>query len=161
MISAFMVCPLVLGTGRLAPSLRRGWHLSPRPFGEECKEAGDVLDDLPGVLAAQITSETRTPDLAGPVDQIILGSGWLHRTAVMTLAFLSVLGAPFAANAIRLVKGPSFLAKTVSSKTVKAHPRRRRRSTAASTGRSEFRASHLPSRSLIRRSSEVADLGGF
>ena len=40
-------------------------HLGPRPFGEDGEEAGDVLGDLPGVLAAQITPEARLPDLAG------------------------------------------------------------------------------------------------
>ena len=38
----------------------------PRPLGEDGEEAGDVLGDLPGVLAAQITPEARLPDLAGP-----------------------------------------------------------------------------------------------
>ena len=40
-------------------------HLGPRPFGEDGEEAGDVLGDLPGVLAAEIAPEARLPDLAG------------------------------------------------------------------------------------------------
>jgi hypothetical protein len=30
------------------------------------------LRDLPGVLAADVTSEARLPDLARPVDQIVI-----------------------------------------------------------------------------------------
>ena len=65
MVSAFMARLLVVGGGGLAGVVRRGRHFGPRPFGEECEEAGDVLGDLPGVLAAEITPEARLPDLAG------------------------------------------------------------------------------------------------
>jgi hypothetical protein len=68
--SAFMERLLAVGGGGLAGSVRRGQRLGPRPLGEERKKAGDVLGDLPGVLAGQITPDARLPDLAGAVDQI-------------------------------------------------------------------------------------------
>ena len=72
MVSAFMTSLLFIGGGELAGIVRRGWRFDPRPLGEDSKEAGDVLGDLPGVLAAQITPEALLPDLARPVDQIVV-----------------------------------------------------------------------------------------
>ena len=69
MVSAFMAHLLVVGGAGLPRVVGRGGHLGPRPFGEDGEEAGDVLGDLPGVLAAQIAPEARLPDLARPVDQ--------------------------------------------------------------------------------------------
>jgi hypothetical protein len=47
--------------------LRRDGHLGARPLGEDGEEAGHVFDDLPGVLAAQITPEARLPDFTRSV----------------------------------------------------------------------------------------------
>jgi len=46
--------------------------LGPRPFGENGKEAGDVLGDLPGVLAAKIAAQARCPELARPFNEIVV-----------------------------------------------------------------------------------------
>lgn len=49
------------------------------PFREDVKQARDVLDNLSGVLGAEITPETWLPDLACMVDQIVvLGLRWFH-----------------------------------------------------------------------------------
>ena len=50
------------------------------PLGEDGEEAGDVLDDLPSLLAAQITPKAWLPYLASSVDQIVVcGVPWFHR----------------------------------------------------------------------------------
>ena len=70
MASAFMAhFALIRAGGR---SIQGGELLISRPFGEECEEAGDVLGDLTGILAADVTPETRPPDLVCPVDQIVV-----------------------------------------------------------------------------------------
>jgi len=38
-------------------------------IGKNGEESGDVLANLPGVVAAQIASETRRPELARPLDE--------------------------------------------------------------------------------------------
>src|SRR5437868_1678155 len=66
--------------GGLGCVVRRNGHLGARPLGEYGEEADDVFDDLPGVLAAQITLEARLPDLARSVDQVVVcGVRWFHR----------------------------------------------------------------------------------
>ncbi len=52
----------------------RGRRAAPRPLVQYGKETGDVLGDLPGVLAAQIAPETWLPDFAWPVDQVVVRS---------------------------------------------------------------------------------------
>ncbi len=56
------------GIGPFADVVRRGRDLRPRPLGEDGEEAGDVLDNLPGVLAAEIAIKTRLPRLDGTED---------------------------------------------------------------------------------------------
>jgi len=83
MVSAFMLCLRRLGNGGRTRIV--GWNgpLGARPFGQHREEAGHVRRDLPGVLAAQLATEARPPDLTGAPDQIIieivLGVRWFHR----------------------------------------------------------------------------------
>jgi hypothetical protein len=53
-VSSFIARLPVLGGGWLA-CIVPGRHFCPRPLGEEREETGDILGDLPGVLAGQIT----------------------------------------------------------------------------------------------------------
>jgi len=52
--------------------VRWNGHFGARPLREDGEKAGDVLSDLPDILAAQITPEARLPDLARPVDQVVV-----------------------------------------------------------------------------------------
>jgi hypothetical protein len=66
-LSAFIRHLASLRGGGAGCVIRRNGHLGTRPFRENGEETGDVFDDLPGVLAGQITSDARSPDLARPV----------------------------------------------------------------------------------------------
>src|SRR5689334_12957478 len=72
MASAFMADLNGIRGGIPGRVVRRDGHLGAGPFVEDGEEAGDVLGDLAGVLAAQVTPEARLPDLARPIDQIIV-----------------------------------------------------------------------------------------
>ncbi len=73
MISAVMAhLAIIIRLAGFAGVVRRFGQFSPRPFGQDGKEASDVLDDLPGVLATKIAIMTRLPRLNGTVDQVIV-----------------------------------------------------------------------------------------
>jgi len=58
----------------------RNWPRSPRPFGEDCEKAGDVLSYLPGVLIAKVALKAWLPDFVRLLDQFVAYSvGWFHR----------------------------------------------------------------------------------
>jgi hypothetical protein len=65
MVSAFTAHLAYIRGGGLAGVICRIGPFGRRPFGEDSEEAGDVLGDLPGVLAAQVTPEARLPDFSG------------------------------------------------------------------------------------------------
>jgi hypothetical protein len=54
--------------GGLGSVVGRNGYLDARPLTEDAQKAGGVFDDLPGVLAAQITPEARLPKFARLVD---------------------------------------------------------------------------------------------
>ena len=80
MVSAVMarlVIPMFLAGLAIVVSRFRQFRLC--PVGKDGEEAGDVFDDLPGVLAAEIAIEMRLPRLDGAVDQIVVCCvRWFH-----------------------------------------------------------------------------------
>src|SRR4029077_4655906 len=71
---------LVIGGDGLAGVFRWRGYFRPRPLGEDREGAGGVISDLPGVLIGEVAPGARSPELAGPADQIVVGSvRWFHR----------------------------------------------------------------------------------
>ena len=68
MDSAVMAGLAIMGLVGLTSVVRRFGHFIPRPLGENVEKAGDVLDDLPSILSAEVMLEARLPQLDGPVN---------------------------------------------------------------------------------------------
>src|SRR5580704_8566994 len=71
MLSAVMVC--LVGAVAGAIVIIRCRHVGPGPFVQDGKKPGDVLDDLPGVLTAEVTPEAWLPQCDSAIDQIVVG----------------------------------------------------------------------------------------
>ena len=100
MVSAVMAHLRYIGVCRHGGVVSRDQPRSPRPFGEDCEEAGYVLDYLPGVLIGKVALDARLPDLIRLLDQVVACCvRWFHRRLhgrlVAARAFLvSDLGIP-------------------------------------------------------------------
>ncbi len=65
--------PFVEGDG-LAGVIRRRGDFDPRPIAQNSEKAGDVVDDLPSVLAAEFTPAAPLPYGNSGFNLIVLGS---------------------------------------------------------------------------------------
>ena len=57
-----------INRGSLPVVVRRHQSLGSRPFMKDREEAGDVLDNLPGVLTAEGALGPRLPEVNGSID---------------------------------------------------------------------------------------------
>src|SRR5689334_24883184 len=57
-------------------SSRGGWHLDPRPLGENVKKTSDVFGNLTGALAAQLTAQPWLPNGDGTMDDVVVRCSW-------------------------------------------------------------------------------------
>jgi hypothetical protein len=71
-VSAVIAHLLIIGGDGLAGVVRRRRHLDPRPLSEDGEEAGHVFAYLPGVLISEVAPDAGLPDLARPVDQVVI-----------------------------------------------------------------------------------------